>query len=361
MGQLEGKSSPGYPLMRLAATNKELLELHWSLVENAAVARLQLLEEVDLVDLRAMNASELVEGGYTDEVRVFVKNELHSKAKAAEGRMRLIMSISVVDQVVERVLNSAQNQLEINRWEKLPSKPGMGLDDDSLLSLEEQVHLLSNGIGEPVSSDISGFDWSVSQWALDLDAQVRAALSGAPIWLKVHEKRAVCLGLSQLVFSDGAVWDQLIPGIQKSGSYNTSSTNSRIRAMLAWLVAGRIGNPRYGGRESLEGGGKVMAMGDDAIETTTSMDLLKPNYERLGFTLKEVSRDIEFCAYSFDLYGGFKPLRVVKMVASLLRTAVRDEQHEDELIVALQYELRHSDQLDWAMTVIRASGWGARK
>ncbi|APG75885.1 hypothetical protein 2 [Hubei sobemo-like virus 1] len=347
--------------MRIAATNKELLELHWSLVENAAVARLQLLEEVDYEDLRAMSASELVEGGYTDEVRVFVKNELHSRAKVAEGRMRLIMSVSVVDQIVERVLNSAQNQLEISKWETISSKPGMGLDDDSLFSIQEQVHKLGSGVGDPVSSDISGFDWSVPQWALDLDARVRAALSGAPTWLRVHEKRAVCLGLSQLVFSDGVVWDQLEPGIQKSGSYNTSSTNSRIRVMLAWLVARRIPQSRYGGRDALEGGGRAMAMGDDAIETTTCMELLKPNYERLGFVLKEVSRDIEFCAYAFDLAQGYRPLRVVKMVAGLLRTAVRDEQHEEELRVALEYELRHSDKQAWAKHVIRASGWGARK
>lgn len=347
--------------MRIAASNKELFDLHWSLVEDAAVERLVLLTNADLEGMRRMSAEELVKAGFTDEVRLFVKNELHSAAKVAEGRMRLIASISVVDQIVERVLNGAQNQLEISRWESIPSKPGMGLHDEALQSLENQVLDLfdvDNGV-YPVSSDISGFDWSVPQWALDFDARARDTLSCMNSALKLHQKRAVCLGLSRFVFSDGVIWDQVQPGIQKSGSYNTSSTNSRIRAMLAMLVARRC--ELKGGQDKPVRGGKSLAMGDDSVEATCDHAKLPDQYLRLGFVLKEVSRDIEFCAYAFDLVGGFRPVRWLKMLASCLAVSVRDDSHELELLVALRHELRHSGFTQWAMAVIRASGWGARK
>lgn len=358
MRMLDPDSSPGYPLMRLATRNKELLDMHASLVEDLAVGRLLLLQNASLDGMRSMTAGELVKAGFTDEVRVFVKNELHSEAKFREGRMRLIMSISVVDQLVERVLNGPQNQLEIATWESIPSKPGLGLHDEGLQSLEKQILGLRTNVAPVLSSDISGFDWSVPQWALDLDAEVRQVLSGSG--MDLWQKRAVCLGLSRLVFSDGEMWDQVVPGLQKSGSYNTSSTNSRIRTMLAWTVGLR-------GRGGLRRGlccydvGRVMAMGDDAVESTVDETLMVPMYRRLGFVLKEVSSSIEFCSYAFDLSGGFRPVRWSKMLASCLATSVRDKTHERELLAALSHELRHSGRLDWAMNVIRASGWGARK
>lgn len=345
---LDADSSPGYPLMRIARTNGELLALHRELVVGLAVARLRLLQASDPEKLRGMSAGELVESGYTDEVRLFVKNELHSELKVSQGRMRLIASISVIDQLVERVLNGPQNREEIRLWEAIPSKPGMGLHDEGLQSLERQIR----GLGEfAQSSDISGFDWSVTQWMLDWDAKVRAQLCAAGPLSVMFESRAVCLGLSRFVFSDGEIWDQLVPGVQKSGSYNTSSTNSRLRVLLAWLCAWCEGYE-----------GSCIAMGDDAVEhAPVPASVLAAAYGAFGFRLKEVSRAIEFCAYGFDLEGGFEPVRWHKMLAAVLATSVRDAAHERDLLVALEYELRHSRHKDRAFSIIRAVGWGARK
>lgn len=349
MAALEPDSSPGFPLMRLARSNKELMALHYDTVVGLVEDRLTLIENSRLQDVAGLTAGQLVKQGFTDEVRLFVKNELHSEHKVQQGRMRLIASISVVDQLVERVLNGPQNREEIRNWEVIPSKPGMGLHDEGLESLEKQI----KGFGEyAVSSDISGFDWSVSQWALDWDARVRAELCGAGALSHMFLIRATCLGLSRFVFSDGEVWDQVVPGIQKSGSYNTSSTNSRIRVLLAWLVGVCC---RYESR--------CIAMGDDCVELAkASPSELVDTYGQFGFALKEVSRwPLEFCAYQFDLEGGFIPVRWHKMLASVLATAPRDAAHANELLVALSYELRHSPQADRALQIISASGWGARK
>lgn len=337
-------SSPGFPFCNLARDNGQLFDNSWALVRSAACQRLHLLSQADPDQVRSMTAAQLIESGLTDEVRVFVKNELHSTAKVQEGRMRIIASVSVIDQLVERVLNGPQNNAEIASHEYLPSKPGMGTHDEGLASLRRSIGKL----GSPMSSDISGFDWSVSQEWLDLDARVRARLAGAGRLSRMFVNRATCLGKSRLVFSDGDVWDQQLPGVQKSGSYNTSSTNSRIRVALGLLVAKR------GGWE-----GAVMAMGDDAVEhVPRGMRCgIVELYGDLGFTLKDPSREIEFCAYRFKPEG-YEPVRWHKMLASLLNSRPRPEAVA-ELKAALAYELRHSPHLHRAMGVLQAVGWGA--
>lgn len=334
------RSSPGFPYMRLGRTNEDVLGLHRSLVVDLVVHRLMILQEFPAEFIRSLSSDALVSCGFCDPIRVFVKNELHSREKVAQGRMRLIMSVSLVDQLVERVINSAQNKLEILSWQHIPSKPGMGLDDESLASLERQIKSMKN----PLSSDVSGFDWSVSQEWLDFDARVRQQLTCEPFDL--HLKRSWCLGNSLLVFSDGVVWKQTLPGVQKSGSYNTSSTNSRIRAALAREVAARV-----------DGVGACIAMGDDAVEDSAIQELA-PIYLEYGFRLKEVSRDIEFCAYAFNLKGGFEPVRWHKMLANLLWTQPRNSEHANELLCALRYELRHSPHSQRAECVIAAVNWG---
>jgi len=343
--------------MTIAKTNGELLQSHYSLVLRLACVRLELLRTSDPVAVRECTASQLIELGLCDEVRVFVKNELHSDKKLAEGRMRIIMSISVIDQIVERVLNAAQNNAEIGEWEDVPSKPGMGLDDESLHKLRAQMHALGPN---PVATDVSGFDWAVPAWLLESDTRMRIWLTGAKGSIAdLFNNRCACLLKSRFLFSNGESWDQQLPGIQKSGSYNTSSSNSRMRVMLAHMVASKFGED-----------GNCIAMGDDAVENNFAprdsahsrppLAPLKEAYAEYGFTVKEASYDLEFCAYSFKP-SGFEPVRWQKMLAGLLATSPRDDAHETELLVALAYELRHSPHKHLAMEIIRASGWGARK
>nr|WPR18461.1 MAG: protease polymerase P70 [Chemarfal virus 200] len=333
--------------MRMAASNSKLLAVGAGFITDLAVDRLYNLLHCD--DVTSLSAEQLVLRNLADPVRVFVKNELHGRRKVAEGRHRLIMSISLVDQLVERVLNSAQNRAEIGAWERCASKPGMGLHDEGLASLRRTFEAFKT----PTSSDISGFDWSVDWWALRLDAKIRADLSRVSELALVN--RAWCLAMSLIVFSDGVMWAQWLPGIQKSGSYNTSSTNSRIRVALAVLVALRAGRPV----ESLVG--LVMAMGDDAVEDCPSLEGFVEAYQALGFELKEVSQSpIEFCAYSYTP-NTHAPVRWHKMLATLLRDVPATQSHADTLLEAFSYEMRHSPMLQESLAIIAAVGWGPRQ
>nr|UYL94465.1 MAG: RNA-dependent RNA polymerase [Panicum distortion mosaic virus] len=286
---------------------------------------------------------ELVKEGLCDPIRLFVKQEPHKQSKLDEGRYRLIMSISLVDQLVARVLFQAQNKSEIALWRAVPSKPGFGL------STEDQVHdfmeVLARTVGRSaeevcchwrdllVPTDCSGFDWSVSDWMLADDMEVRNALTVSCNELTRH-MRAVwlqCISNSVVCLSDGTMLAQEMPGVQKSGSYNTSSTNSRIRVMAAYHA----------------GASWAIAMGDDALEAPDT-DLSK--YKDLGFKV-EVSGELEFCSHVFRAPDLAIPVNANKMLYRLIH-GYNPECGNHEVLnnylnaaVSVLHELRHDKEL----------------
>nr|UYT09248.1 P1-P2 fusion protein [Grapevine polerovirus 1]UYT09255.1 P1-P2 fusion protein [Grapevine polerovirus 1] len=269
--------------------------------------RLQKLSEARLEDY---TPERLVQEGLCDPIRLFVKGEPHKQAKLDEGRYRLIMSVSLVDQLVARVLFQDQNKTEIALWRAIPSKPGFGLSSDS--QAEEFVELIARTVGvssqELVSSwkdyviptDCSGFDWSVADWMLKDEMAVRNRLTigCTPELERLRLNWLHCLSNSVLCLSDGTLIAQEVPGVQKSGSYNTSSSNSRIRYMAARHC----------------GASWAVAMGDDALESINS-DL--EGYRRLGFKV-EVSDRLEFCSHVFEQPNLAVPVNVNRMFYKLV-------------------------------------------
>ena len=222
------------------------------------------------VDCMKYTPAELVQMGFCDPIRLFVKQEPHTLKKCKEGRFRLISSVSLVDQIVERLLFGPQNQLEITMWRSIPSKPGMGL------SQYEQAQSIWNDLkykhlGCPAAeADISGFDWSVQSWELWADCSMRALLGNfTPEVKHLAMSRFYCLMNSVFQLSNGTLIEQGKPGLMKSGSYCTSSTNSRIRCLMAEL----IGSPW------------CIAMGDDSVEGFVPD--AKRKYEELGHCCKD--------------------------------------------------------------------------
>jgi len=215
-----------------------------------------------------MTAEELVMAGLCDPIRTFVKNEPHSAGKLEEGRVRLIMSVSIVDQLVERLLSSELNSQEIAYFHRLPVKPGMGFSKEKV----DLVGAYLDNFSELVSSDVSGWDWSVSADELRFDALRRAGAAGVStdhVYARALLARSVCLRRSVIAFSDGTMLAQRWDGVQKSGSYNTSSGNSWIRVAAALF----------------SGAGDVCAMGDDCVDDGTDLEKMA----LLGHPLKESS------------------------------------------------------------------------
>nr|WNK15285.1 MAG: RNA-dependent RNA polymerase [Polerovirus monocotyledonae 1] len=295
------------------------------------------------VSFEEMTPEQLVQNDLCDPIRVFVKGEPHKQSKLDEGRYRLIMSVSMIDQLVARVLFQNQNKREIALWRAIPSKPGFGLSTDEQTT--EFVDCLSSVVGrEPADlianwrdlvlpTDCSGFDWSVAQWMLEDDIEVRNRLT---INLNEATKRLrnawlKCIGNSVLSLSNGMLLAQSLPGIQKSGSYNTSSTNSRIRVMAAYHV----------------GADWAMAMGDDCLESPNSN---LSEYKNLGFKV-EASEKLEFCSHIFETPKRAIPVNVNKMLYRLIH-GYNPECGNLEVInnylnavVSVLHELRHDANL----------------
>nr|QBF54038.1 P1-P2 [Luffa aphid-borne yellows virus] len=268
------------------------------------------LQKMSETSFEQLTAEQLVQQGLCDPIRVFVKGEPHKQSKLDEGRYRLIMSVSLVDQLVARVLFQNQNKREICLWRAIPSKPGFGLSTDGQTS--EFLELLADQMSTTpevvvarwreylVPTDCSGFDWSVAAWMLEDEMEVRnrLTLENNNLTRRLRACWLKCLSTSVLCLSDGSLYAQRVPGVQKSGSYNTSSSNSRIRVMAAYHC----------------GATWAMAMGDDALE---SVDTNLEVYKDLGFKV-EVSGELEFCSHIFVRPDLALPVNRAKMLYKLI-------------------------------------------
>ncbi|QOI58520.1 RNA-dependent RNA polymerase [Miscanthus yellow fleck virus] len=301
------------------------------------------LQKMSQVDFASMTPEQLVKEGLCDPIRLFVKGEPHKQSKLDEGRYRLIMSVSLVDQLVARVLFQAQNKREIALWRVIPSKPGFGLSTDS--DTTEFLKTLSSTVGCPpeqiitdwkdkiVPTDCSGFDWSVSDWMLEDDMEVRNKLTinNNELTKRLRACWLKCITNSVLCTSSGVLYAQTHPGVQKSGSYNTSSSNSRIRVMAAYHC----------------GADWAIAMGDDALESPNSS---MAAYAKLGFKV-ETSTQLEFCSHVFEQVDLARPLNVNKMLYRLIfgyNPACGNAEvlcNYLQAVASILNELRHDPQL----------------
>jgi hypothetical protein len=269
------------------------------------------LQKMSEASFETLTPEELVQQGLCDPIRLFIKGEPHKQSKLDEGRYRLIMSVSLVDQLVARVLFQNQNKREIALWHSVPSKPGFGLSTDAqvedflrclveVCGAESTDALCENHEKYLIPTDCSGFDWSVADWMLEDDMEVRNRLTidNSELTMRLRAAWLKCISNSVLCLSDGTLLAQERPGVQKSGSYNTSSSNSRIRVMAAYHC----------------GADWAMAMGDDALESPNSR---LEEYKDLGFKV-EVSRELEFCSHIFQTPTLAIPVNANKMLYRLI-------------------------------------------
>jgi len=238
---------------------------------------------------------DLVKAGLCDPIYTFIKDEPHKREKLDKNRLRIISGVSLVDNLVERLLFSKQNKAEISMHEEIPFKPGMGLHDEGLESLFSWFQRLEKEY-TLCSTDVSGWDWSVTDYLLDADLAYRKAFTkGCQAWAKLAEVRFECLKYKVFQFPSGEMYTQNHPGIQASGSYLTSSGNSHMRYILSILAQLELGIDEDSFAEGCQ-------MGDDALERY-STGLLEM-YKSFGFTVKGVETMppgiFSFCSTRWD-------------------------------------------------------------
>lgn len=244
-------ANPGVPLTQLARMNEELIESHGPMVLAATVTRLRkmkdFLEENPDPDTWSPDVNYVI-GGLVDPVRFMIKKEPHPPRKIQSGKYRLISVVSIVDQVIDRLLCKTQNQTEIANWLDCPSSPGISLQDRGLAAFANKVFSYQTEIA---SNDVSGWDWSVQAHEHVWEAEMRWKLMGSPQGplRGLLRLRAHLVINSVFCLPNGRLFKLYKPGIMLSGLYCTSSSNSRIRVRLAHLV----------------GSNWARAMGDDCV------------------------------------------------------------------------------------------------
>jgi len=305
------------------------LSTYSSLLKTLVYARLQKLSQVED---SPQSAVQLVREGFCDPVRIFVKNEPHNPDKVAQGRLRLIASVSLVDQMCERILYGRQNMLEIDKWIDIPSKPGMGLDDVSLKNLFQTWSMMS----KPYEADMSGWDFSMQAWEMLWEADFRALLAGLSNtgFHRALRNRAKCEMTSLFMLSDGRLISQNVPGKRCSGSYNTSAGNSRVRVMVGHLIGAR----------------SIFAMGDDSVEDCSDTDVKRctAKYRELGHVCKmyePCKNGFEFCSTQIDSINGVVQGFPKNWAKSTFRLLFTTKDYAERLN-QYAYEMRWHPQVD---------------
>lgn len=346
---LKRDASSGFPLMRLQPTKGPLIEKERSLVISAVVDRLKLY--VSFGGKLPNTAIGLFEEKLVDPVRLFVKGEPHHKRKIGVAE-RLISSVSVIDEIIARLLFTNQDSAEIARWTVCPSRPGLGFDDSGIKKFSAWIDSRYEAGRTLASSDVKAWDFSFKGWMFHADVKMRVALlDGATeqersLFSLMASTHHHCLGRSLYVLTDGSVYEQQFFGKMESGSKATTPVNSRARALLCVLCGS---HPLC-----------VASMGDDCIEEATSNPA---RYEELGFKLKmfEPSSDgrrLEFCCHEFSR-GGLSEVKRINIEKSLFR--MLHEPFSQELLDQFKFEFRYSPDLGAALEQISRAGWTAAK
>lgn len=213
--------------------------------------KLRSLEEVGLT---MTTWREPVPDGICDDCKPFIKDEPTKWAKLTEGRQRVIMSFSLEDQVVDRMLFGHWIEPEVNDPLKTVQKGGWSV-------LPTGYQLLLAAMPDErrcLATDMSAWDFTVPSWAIDMYLEFKLAQSyHSPEHVAMIRARFAYLYGEGFVFRlpNGARWRQNFAGMMKSGSLLTLSMNSFIQGLFHYLACIRTGQDP----------GVAWAMGDDFL------------------------------------------------------------------------------------------------
>jgi hypothetical protein len=377
---IKSESSPGYPYSLISKKNKVLLESYAQLIIDIVIDRFIKLINVDPINLKDNNYC--LQNNLVDPVRLFVKNEPHKSSKILEGKLRLISSVSIADQIIERLLHTKLNQAMIYSWRSIPSKPGIGLTTDSdFAQIVTQFAQLRN----PCSSDVIGWDWSVQEQELLYNATFRAEVLGLPMehpFIKVMLNRQHLVANSIYALSDGTLFSSdEDAGIQLSGCYITSSGNSEIRILNTHLVAAIdiiVNELNISPREAIE---KLnanpkywvaklpfsanMAMGDDCLEEYHSTAYL--TYPLLGHPLKFIdiippdAESFEFCSNTIEISNKHYLRHYSSQVGKSLFNLLHQPEVRTiyEILDTFLESIRHHPDRDNILDYLRLTQWSS--
>lgn len=232
-----------------------------------------------------------------DDLRVFIKDEPHKVAKIREGRLRLIMVMSLEDQMVDRLLMGTWAEEE--KYWKVPGKTGW-------TPLPVGYRLFNSTFtGDVLATDCSSFDWTFPEWVAPCLLKMRLDMVKNPSeeYVKMLTARWEAVMKHAIVrLPDGTRFRQTRWGLMKSGWFRTIAENSSAQVLinaLAWIRS----HPN-------QPFPVLWTMGDDVIiDRPAAMDV--PRFENAlattGILVKASSTNREFGGFRIE-QGAVYPL-----------------------------------------------------
>lgn len=294
INDLDWNSSPGYPYLLQWSTNRQMFQ-----VEDGKPS----LPAKQMVWDLVMNRIQSEE---CDPVRLFIKPEAHKQEKLDNYRYRLISSVSVIDQIIDHMVFGMMNKQMIENYMYIPSKVGWSPYAGGWKIVPA---------GRMVATDKSAWDWTVKEWLVKAELQVRAALcrnignNTYELWQAMAARRYKQLYIKNLfITSSGDLLRQKQYGVVKSGCVNTIATNSIMQVLIHARACININEePRM-----------LWAMGDDTLQyPQRNMDKYCKALS-LYCRLKEYHQVTEFAGNRFEVGGRVEPLYKAKHMFNLL-------------------------------------------
>lgn len=271
---------------RLGSTNKEVFGVT---ADGYDLHKVSMVRAAVLSRYRKIVAGEIE----SDPLKVFVKHEPHKQRKLQEGRLRLIMSVSLIDSLVDRILFMKLMHKVVNNYRHTNIMIGWSPVQGGYRHLEALFR------GKTLSMDRKSWDWSVPHWLLLAVRDVICSLaSGAPQWwIQAVHARFDCLFIDPtFIFSDGSLGKQEQPGIMKSGCYLTILINSVAQLILHEMSLEALSIPR----EEAE---PIVVVGDDTLQKWFSrFPECVAYWQRLGFVVEVEEHDDspEFAGFKYN-------------------------------------------------------------
>nr|UHS71553.1 MAG: putative RNA-dependent RNA polymerase [Barnaviridae sp.] len=335
------------------------MSAYYGWLEDVVVERLKKMLTFDLT--QELVPEDLVRDGYADAVKLFVKNEPHKKSKLDEGKLRLIFSVSVVENMICALLCAPQNKVEIANWKDIPSCPGIGFHDEGVDDFCDTVR--ENFPQGPKSSDVSGWDWSFKQHNYDFDAFRRAICNNGfgTEWyhcIRVHYR---IMANKVMTTSDGKMYAQVIPGVMASGWLNTSATNSGGRVGEVWFVQWDV-------NQIIDLAQQPKAAGDDCLEKEPCeprddvkfVEAYKKQGKIIKTVINETLESFEFCSTRYNaITKTAYPVNEAKQMFNLLHYCPVDKFDAFARLEQYRYGNRNNPNYKRLLAVVVASGWVA--
>lgn len=324
-------SSPGIPYCKESPTIGKWLEWDGLKVNPDKETRLW------------YDVQRVFKGEWQHEFRVFVKQELHAKHKAQEGRWRLITAAALPVQVVWHMCFQEQNKLFIETLYEHPSFQGFVAPGGGWKRLRAYLkyYKLNNCL------DKSSWDVLAPGWVFRMTLLFRKHTCksfGLPHfgrWQTIAEALyADAYQNAILTFPDGSRFRQTFLGFQKSGVVNTIADNSIMQVELHAAACVRLGIPIS----------RIIATGDDTVQ-----EEIPENYvevlEKMGCVVKEVVKGYQFMGFDHE---NFYPMYPFKHLANVI---YQKPQHLAETLGAyLHWYVHHPFYPRW-VSVARKLGF----